>query len=189
MNCSTSMRVVVAVFAMILAAPVHAAKWRSIPAESSLEFVVTFEGEESVGRFGVFDTETEIDPENGNLRFLHVTVDVRSATLFSADLDEAIAEKAWFDSATYPEAGFTGGVAQPAESGKFVVNGKVTIKGVERELALPLQISIDGERMQLSGEVSLSRKDFAIGTGEWMDDSSIGYGINVRYKVLLQKTN
>jgi polyisoprenoid-binding protein YceI len=186
---STSTKITVAVLVMMFAAPVYAAKWRSIAANSSLEFIVTFEGEESAGKFAAFDTVYEFEQGDATPSSLHVTVDVRSATLSSADLDEAMAEKTWFDSATYPVASFTANVAQLADGQEFLARGMVSIKGVERELDLPLHVSIEGNRMQMSGNVSLSRLDFGIGTGEWLSDSSIGHAVIVKFEVLLQKTD
>jgi polyisoprenoid-binding protein YceI len=182
-------RLTVAVLALLLCAPVFAAKWRSVPTHSVLEFVVEFEGAESTGRFQAFDTEFEFEPEAGTASSLHVTVDVRSATMFSADLDEAIAEATWFNSAAFPEAGFDSKVVHPAGKGEFLVQGKVIIKGVERELNLPLNVSLDGNHIELAGDVTLSRTDFGIGTGEWEGDSSIGHAVKVRFKVLMQKVN
>jgi len=173
----------------VLAAPVFAAKWRSIPADSSLEFVVEFEGAESTGRFQVFDTEFEFEPEPGAASSLRVTVDIRSATMFSTDLDEAIAEATWFDSATFPEAGFDSTVVRQTGKREFLAQGKVTIKGVGRELDLPLNLFLNGDRMELNGNVTLSRMDFGIGTGEWEGDSSIAHAVKVRFKVLLQKVD
>jgi polyisoprenoid-binding protein YceI len=182
-------RLTVAAMALVLAAPVYAAKWRSIPTESLLEFVVEFEGAESAGRFQAFDTEFEFEPESGIASSLRVTVDVQSATMFSADLDEAIAEKTWFDSAAFPEAGFDSKVVHQTGKREFLAQGKVTIKGVGRELNLPLNVSLGGDHMELAGDVSLSRVDFGIGTGEWESDSSIGHAVKVRFKVLMQKVD
>jgi len=182
-------RLTIAVLALVLCAPVFAAKWRSIPTASLLEFVVEFEGAESTGRFQAFDAEFGFEPEAGTASSLRVTVDVRSATMFSADLDEAIAEATWFDSAAFPQAGFDSKVVHPVGKGEFLAQGKVTIKGAERELNLPVNVSLDGDHIELTGEVTLSRMDFGIGTGEWEDDSSIRHAVKVRFKVLMQRVN
>jgi polyisoprenoid-binding protein YceI len=182
-------RLAVAVLALVLAAPAFAAKWRSMPTGSLLEFIVEFEGTESTGRFQSFDTELEFEPESGTASSLHVTVDVRSATMFSPDLDEAIAEATWFDSAAFPEARFDSNAVHQSGKREFLAQGKVAIKGVGRELNLPLNISVDGDRIELAGDVTLSRMDFGIGTGEWEGDSSIRHAVKVRFKVLMQKAN
>jgi polyisoprenoid-binding protein YceI len=154
-----------------------------------LEFVVEFEGAESTGRFQTFDTEFEFEPEAGTASSLRVTVDVGTATMFSADLDEAIAEATWFDSASFPKAGFDSKVIHQTGKREFLAQGKVTIKGVERDLNLPLNVSLDGDHIELTGEVTLSRTDFGIGTGEWEGNSSIGHAVKVRFKVFMQKAN
>ena len=182
-------RLAVAVLALAFAAPAFAAKWRSIPSSSLLEFVVEFEGAESTGRFQEFDTEFEFHPESGTAASLRVTIDIRSATMFSADLDEAIAEAAWFNSAAFPQAGFDSKAIQQTGTGEFLVQGTVAIKGVEQELNLPLRVALEGERIELAGNVELSRMDFGIGIGEWASDSSIGHSVKVRFKVLMQKSD
>lgn len=189
MSHTISARVMIAMLAMSLAAPVFAATWRSVPADSSLEFVVTFEGAESTGKFETFSAELGFEAESIDTSWLRVIVDVRSATMSSADLDEAISEKTWFDSATYPQADFNSTMFRQTGKQEFLAQGQVSIKGVVRELLLPLNISIDGDRMELSGKVTLSRMDFGIGTGEWESDSSIAHAVDVRFKLLMQKAD
>jgi len=179
----------VAVLAVTLAAPVYAAKWRSIPADSSLEFVVTFEGAESTGKFEIFNAELGFEAESIDTSSLRVIVDVRSATMSSADLDEAMSEKTWFDSAAYPQADFNSTMFRQTGKQEFLAQGQVSIKGVARELALPLTISIEGDQMELSGKVTLSRVDFGIGTGEWESDSSIAHSVDVRFKLLMHRVD
>jgi polyisoprenoid-binding protein YceI len=60
---------------------------------------------------------------------------------------------------------------------------------VVRELDLPLNISIEGDRMELSGKATLSRMDFGIGTGEWESDSSIAHAVDVHFNLLMQKAD
>jgi len=179
----------IALLAVSLAAPAFAAKWRSIPADSSLEFVVTFEGAESTGKFEIFNAELGFDAESIATSPLRVIVDVRSATMSSPDLDAAISEKTWFDSAAYPQASFSSTMLRQTGKQEFLAQGEVSIKGVVRELDLPLNISIQGDRMELSGNVTLSRVDFGIGTGEWESDSSIAHAVEVRFKLLMQKVD
>ena len=186
---SISVRVMVAVLAVSLAAPVFAAKWRSIPADSSLEFVVTFEGAESTGKFEIFNAELGFEAERIDTSSLHVVVDVRSATMSSADLDEAISEKTWFDSAAYPQADFNSTMFRQTGKQEFLAQGEVSIKGVVQELDLQLNLSIRGDRLELSGNITLSRIDFGIGTGEWESDSSIAHAVDVRFKLLMQKVD
>jgi polyisoprenoid-binding protein YceI len=179
----------VAMLTMMIDAPAFAAQWRSIPAEGTLEFVVTFEGAEARGIFQIFGAELEFEPDSHTASSLRVTVDVRSATMSSADLDEAIAEKTWFDSATYPEANFSSKVIQQTGEQEFVAQGAVSIKGVERDLELPLHWSGDGSLRELSGSVTLSRVDFGIGTGEWQSDSSIGHAVQVIFKLMMERAD
>ncbi len=150
---------------------------------------MTFEGAESIGKFEIFNAELGFEAESIDTSSLRVTVDVRSATMSSADLDEAISEKTWFDSAAYPEASFSSTMMHQTGKQEFLAQGAVSIKGVVRELDLPLKISIEGDQMELSGNVTLSRVDFGIGTGEWESDSSIAHAVDVRFKLLMQRVD
>jgi len=184
-----SVRVMIAVLAVSFATPIFAAKWRSIPADSSLEFVVTFESAESTGKFEIFNAELEFEAKRFDTSSLRVLVDVRSATMSSADLDEAMSEKTWFDSAAYPLASFSSTMMRQTGKQDFLAQGEVSIKGVAQKLDLPLNLAIEGDRMALSGNITLSRVDFGIGTGEWESDSSIAHAVDVRFKLLMQRVD
>lgn len=187
MTCRARVPGMIAAVAVLIAVPANAEQWNSIPADSSLEFIVTFEGAESAGRFDSFAAEVEFDAEKGKPSALRVTVDVRSATLSSVELDEAIAEEAWFNSTAYPEANFTSKAIHQTGEQQFLAQGVVSIKGTKQELDLPLHVSIQGNIVELTGTVILSRADFGIGSGEWQSDSSISHRVGVRFRVFMQR--
>jgi len=175
-----------ALFSALLTTQAYAAAWHSIPDKSRLEFVASYEGAEALGQFSEFEVELICDQADGAPKSLQVDVDVSSASMGNADIDEAIAQPEWFDMKRFPNATFRSNRITAATGFGYQAEGVVSIKGVDRPLSIPFRWSGMAENGEMKGEVSLSRVDFDIGSGEWASDSSIGHDVLVRFTVTLK---
>lgn len=163
------------------------AGWRSVAAESHLRFIVTFEGADAPGEFRRFTACLGSDPGGPDAARLEVRVDVASADMDSADLNEAIAEPDWFDAGAYPEAVFVSERIEPSGDDGFVAHGALTLKGISRPVDVPFAWRDAGEARVMSGELVLERGAFGIGAGEWATSESIGQAVIVRFEVTLER--
>ena len=169
----------------LLTAQTHASSWTSVPVASRLEFTTTFEGTEAPGQFKQFNVELNLDPEQLSESFLLVMVDVTSASFGSADIDEAIAQAEWFDAKTFPRAEFKSDRILQSMGANYVAEGVVSIKGVDKPVNVHFHWSEAGQNANISGELTLSRLDFGIGSGAWATDPSIAYDVQVHFEVHL----
>ncbi len=154
--------------------------WRMIPEKSRLAFYPTWEGQPVEGVFHRFQVFLDLDPAHPGTGKLRVEVDVTSADLGSEDVNEAIAGPEWFDFAHFPKAVFVSERILRKGRG-YVAQGRLTLKGVTRPVSVPFAL----ERGRLRGRVVLRRTDFGIGSGEWAEDATIGFEVEVRYDVAL----
>jgi len=169
----------------ILATQAYASSWVSVSAESMLEFTTKYEGAEAPGQFKQFNVDLNLDPEQLAESFLLVTVDVTSASLGSTDIDEAIAQPEWFDAKTFPQAEFKSDRILHLGEANYLAEGVVSIKGVDKPVNVSFHWSEAGQNAIISGELTLSRVDFGIGSGAWATDPSIAYNVRVRFEVHL----
>lgn len=160
--------------------------WRSIPDDSRLEFVASYEGAEAPGKFSRFEVELDRDPDNGTPNSLRVDVDVTSASMGNPDIDEAISEPEWFDMKAFPNATFRSEQITLKSGHRYIAAGVVSIKGVNQPLSIPFEWNPMGQKGEMKGAVTLARVDFDIGSGEWASDSSIGHEVLVRFTISLQ---
>lgn len=172
----------------LLALGTHAAatEWRMDPDQSRLEFVARWEGNEVPGVFREFDTRLSLRPDAPENSRLEVVVAIVSADMDSDDINEGIAGSEWFDSARFPQARFTSTAIQALGDQRYEALGTLTLKDAAREVRVPFAFTETGTGARMSGELSLQRTDFNIGTGEWSAGDIIGLEVDVRFEVALE---
>jgi polyisoprenoid-binding protein YceI len=161
--------------------------WSIDPARSRLEFTTTYESEAIQGVFKRFDTRLVFDPQQLSGSELEVTVDVTSADMDSQDVNEAIQDKDWFSVSRHPKASFTSTTFESAGPDRYLATGTLTVKGISREVTVPFRWSSSGDRGRMEGTVTLDRRDFGVGEGEWATGDVIGVSVEVRFDVALTR--
>lgn len=164
----------------------QAANWTSVADGSSLEFIARYEGTEAPGRFEQFNVDLVFSPELTAGTSIRVEVSTASARLGSEELDEAVKTPEWFDAETFPLAVFISNGIVRSGASDYIASGVLSIKGVSKNIEVPLHWSSDSRQAEISGELSLSRLDFGIGSGEWSKDQTIGFDVNVRFRIKLE---
>lgn len=175
-----------ALLAAVLTAPVYPAAWHSIQAESKLEFIASYEGAEAPGQFGQFAVTTSFDPLSLATSSIFVDVDITSASMGNAEIDEAIAQPEWFDAAAFSQAEFRSEKIHATNDLEYIAEGILSLKGVKKPVTVPFRWRPDGQKVEMTGSLSLSRVDFNIGSGEWETDASIGHAVQLRFRVVLE---
>jgi polyisoprenoid-binding protein YceI len=112
----------------------------------------------------------------------------------SSEFNQAIQAADWFNVADFSEATFSSQQLQSAtpESDKtaFIARGILQLKGLQKNIAVPLSWhNNSSDRATITGELTLDRSDFAIGTGEWASGDQIGLAVRVWFTVQLDKIN
>jgi len=164
-------------------APAAETQWLSQSGPGELTFSAWYEGEELPGRFADFAARAARD-ETGTPTALTVEVNLSSADMNDREVNEELAEPEWFDTASFPVAEFTSREVRKTESG-YVAVGKLRLKGVERALEIPLVWQPEADGVALSGAVTISRRDWRIGTGDWDSDARLAERVELHYDVRL----
>lgn len=155
----------------------------------SLGFSFMQAGAESHGSFKQFATELGYDETNPAAGSLKVTVQVASLDTQDKDRDEALAGADLFDAKKYPTAQFVAASFVKRADGGLEAVGKLTLRGITRDLRVPLRIQKTAGGVELSGEVQIKRLDFGIGQGEWKSTEWVGDEVKLQYKVPLKRSN
>lgn len=163
-----------------------AADWRMEPAASRLEFTATYQGEPAPGQFRQFDTELRFDPARSTKNELVVTVKLTSFDMGSAELNDAVRGPEWFDLAKFTQAEFRSTDIKPAGADRYIAHGTLDLKGTKRPVELPFRWKADGKNATLTGELTLDRTAFGIGTGEWATGDPIAVAVKVSFNVRLR---
>ncbi|HZV21231.1 MAG TPA: YceI family protein [Hyphomicrobiales bacterium] len=151
-------------FAALGATPqARAMEWSVNPAKSQIAFEATGSGYVTKGAFKQFRSEIEFDPDTPEQTSVRVSLDVGSVTTGTADIDSALQGSDYFDPAKFPTALFVARGAKPDGEGKYILNGRLTLKGVTRPVAMPFSIDIQSGTATVKGETTINRLDFGVG--------------------------
>ena len=192
-NRATNKRCLIALIAILGYQPAVAETWRSNAPNSKLEFAASYQGLPINGRFNQFSV-TCLTDQLEQPTHLNVAVSITSADMGSSEFNQAIQAADWFNVADFSEATFSSQQIKltPKESDKttLIARGILQLKGLQKNIAVPLSWDNNSSNQAtITGELTLDRSDFAIGTGEWASGDQIGLAVRVWFTVQLDKVN
>lgn len=173
------------------------ALWAAVPAaadpaakliadKSQIGFVTKQMGVPMEGTFKKFDAQVAFDPKKPEGGTVALQIDTASAG-FGVPMSDAELPKApWFDAAKFPQASFQSSAIKALGEGRFEMAGKLTIKGISKNVTVPVTIApAGGNHAVVTGSFTVQRLDYKVGDGEWTDTSVVGNDVQVRFKFTL----
>jgi polyisoprenoid-binding protein YceI len=179
------MRNTVVFLAAALLALGASAEQKLLPAQSEIVFVSKQMGVPVDGRFKRFDAQLAFDPKKPAESKIAFSVDLASVSTGAAETETELAKPGWFDSKKFAQATFESTAIKGLGGGKFEVAGKLGIKGVARDVIVPVTIAQAGAATTASGAFVIKRLAYRIGDGEWSDASLVADEVQVRFKLAL----
>ena len=160
------------------------ANWKMIPELSRLTFSSTQTGDAFTGEFKRFSATIELDPNDLPNSHVEVVVDMSSVDAHDEQRNQALPNNEWFGVSQFPTAVFRSDTITKKDDGTYVANGKLTIRDITMDVALPFTLDIDGDTARAFGEVKLMRNDYNVGTGEeWSTGKWVGLDVTVTFDV------
>jgi polyisoprenoid-binding protein YceI len=152
---------------------------------NSLDFTFTQLGANSTGQFRKFTAALTYDEGNLAASSLDVKIDIGSLDTQDAERDEALRGADLFDSKTHPTATYLARTLARNSAGGLEAVGQLTLRGVKKDLRLPLILKTTTDGLELSGQTSIKRLDYGVGQGEWQSTESVGDEVKIQYRVSL----
>jgi len=160
-----------------------AMEWGVNPQKSEVAFEASGSGYNTKGTFKNYKTDIEFDPETPEEASVHVTLDMRSASTGAADADQTLQSEDFFDPRRYPTAEFAARGAKPDGDGKYILDGRLTLKGVTKPIALPFSINLAEGTAAVKAETTINRLDFGVGP-----ESVAGLAVGKEVKLTIDLT-
>lgn len=157
--------------------------WSVDYSKSRLGFIATQAGNSFEGRFENFDARINFDPDDVSAASVDVLIDMTSARTGDRQRDIALPGEEWFATKTYPTAMFSSGDIEDLGAGAYVAHGRLTIKGVTKEVDLPFKLEINGDNARASGGLTIIRTDYGVGTGEFSTGKWVGLNVDIRFEI------
>ena len=171
--------------AALLAAQPAVAQQKLVPAQSEVQFTARQMGVPLEGHFKKFDAQVSFDPAKLATSKIVFTVDTGSATMGSRETDAELPKATWFNVPQFPQATFQSSAIKALGAGKFEVTGKLSIKGMARDVVVPVTLVQNGATTMATGALPLKRLAFKIGENEWADTSIVADDVQVKFKLAL----
>ena len=163
------MRMLVMICFIVLPTLVCAREWQVDPAQSSLTFKGTYQGDVFNGTFGKFDAKVNYDGSDLSQSKFDVSVDLASADTASAERDDTLKGSDFFDTGKFPKAHFVTQLFAKT-AGSVEAKGQLTLRGKTQPVTLKVRFAENGNAATLDVDTTLKRADFGLGSGsDWVD--------------------
>ncbi|MDJ0640011.1 MAG: cytochrome b/b6 domain-containing protein [Paracoccaceae bacterium] len=143
--------------------------------EGTLAIKVTQLGSEVAGSFADWTAAISFDETaTGKMGDVEVTISIPSLTLGSVTAQAMGPD--FFNAESFPTAEFVADIARDGEV--YVATGTLTIRDQTVPVTMPFDLALNGDRAEMTGALTLDRRDFGIGAG-MTDESSLGFAVVV----------
>lgn len=160
---------------------------------SNLGFTVGFMGFTEVkGTFDDFSATILYNEEEMSKTAIILRIDVSSIDTGSDFRDRDLLGKSFFDAENHPEIIFKSKRITGEPGGEYLVTGDLTMKGVTREISIPVQHVLKRTedpvwgniRMGFSGQATVNRLDYEITGGSGIRSQSISEEVQIDFMLL-----
>ena len=170
-------------------AQADAPAYRMIREKSFIKFFAIQNDAPVEGRFNDFTTDIRFDPEHLDQSSVKVEVSIGSLEVANEDVQKTLKLPEWLSADAFPKAVFTcKKFTRMPSSNNYYVDGQLTLRGKTVPVSLNFQMEhFDGTNAVATGYVSIHRKDFDIGQGEWSRDDVVKNEVRVEFRVAAEK--
>ena len=175
--------------------------WSPDPSHTEINFSVSHFFTPVTGSFDAYEIELDYDAETPTNSSVEVRIDVASVNTGNTERDEHLRTADFFGADDHPEMTFKSTSVRQVGSGQLIATGPLTIKGISRQIELPITVlgtKVIPEPMQpmLGGakqvasfhaSTTVDRGDFEVGTGSWAATLVVGSDVDI--DILLEVHN
>ena len=144
------------------------------------------------GRFNEFGGSITLDPAKPEQSSVEFTIKAASINTDNADRDKHLKSPDFFDVEKNPEITFKSSKVTPAGKDKFNVDGTLTMRGVSKQVTLPVEFQgfakdpWGNEKAGFAVETTLNRKDYGIIWNKTLDQGGYLLGDDVKIVINLE---
>jgi polyisoprenoid-binding protein YceI len=166
--------------ALIAGAAVCAQSLRPDAGGSSVRFSIKNFGATVTGHFSGLKGTMVYDGSNPEKISFNMEVDAGSIATGNKARDSHLRKEEYFNAGAFPSIHFVSGKVTKTKTGEFTVSGRLTIKGVTKEINFPFTATPKGGGILFEGTFTLNRRDYSVGGGSFV----MGDNVTVMLSVL-----
>ncbi|MBP7891824.1 MAG: YceI family protein [Arenimonas sp.] len=168
---------------LAVAPPVSAKEWQMAKG-SSLGFSSSFQGEAFNGNFSRFTPQIRFDPKRLPQARFDVSIDLASADTRNSERDDTLKTSDFFDVGKTPTARYIATSFKDLGNGRYQADGTLNLRGITKPVSLVFSWK-PGQNAVLSGEATVNRLDYKVGSGDWSDIGILPNAVKVKTVLIL----
>lgn len=158
--------------------------WRVDPDASRIAFLYTADGVAEEGRFERFRASGFFTPQRIDKTELTLSIETASIDLSDSLRTGLATSETWFDVERFPKAEFRLTELRRINGARHKAEGLLTIKGIERQIAIEMDLTFSNDEAHASGEVEFNRMDFNVGDNSASFFVDIADPVSVRFELV-----
>ena len=164
-----------------------AEKWDVDKAHSAVYFDINHTFATVRGQFEEFSATVRFDPENMSMSSVSFNVSTKSVNTGITQRDNHLRSEEFFEVNNFPSMTFQSTGLKQKEGNQYTLEGKLSIKGITKEVAVPLTYLGKRENPFKPGQMvagfearfSIDRLDYQVGTGKFLEMGVIGNKVDI----------
>lgn len=175
--------VLAAIFSLFFIKPVTAQTFAPVDSASEVKFRIKNLGFNTTGSFSGLAGIITFTPGNPDGCSFDVHIDAETVNTGVEMRDEHLRAADYFDVRNHPRISFVSvKVTGTKKNGTLFVSGKLTMKGVTKDISFPFTAQPIPDGYLFNGAFSINRRDFKVGGGSTVSDH-----LTVLLKVVAKK--
>ena len=163
--------VILVTFFWLLASSLEA-QYAPVDAGSSVTFKVKNFGFNVDGSFKGIKGIIRFDPIDLPAANFNISIEAASVNTDNSMRDDHLRNENYFDVKIHPLIQFVStSVTGSGKNGAYTVSGKLTIKGVSRDISFPFNTVSSAGRILFKGNFRINRRDFGVGSASTVSDN------------------
>ncbi|MBI3315085.1 MAG: YceI family protein [Candidatus Omnitrophica bacterium] len=140
-----------------------------------------------IGAFDDYQGAITYDPADPAAFKADVTIQAKSIDTKVTKRDDHLRSVEFFDVEKHPALTFTA-TKLDKQDGRTVLTGDLTMKGVTKEVSIPVTISgpVQGTTIGLSGSFTLNRQDYGINWNKALDNGGLAVSDEVKVDINIE---
>lgn len=162
----------------------NAAQWQVDFAKSKLGFVLTWDKELFKADFKKWSADIDFDPADLAHSKASIVIDIASLLSEDPNNDKYRNGPNGLDVAHFAQAHFITKSFRAIGLGRYEAIADLTIHGITKEVRIPFALAIARNAAHMTGDVTVSRVDFGVGTGstfgiDWASERTVAHAVKV----------
>lgn len=148
-----------------------------------LDFTADYTGDAINGSFTRWDAAIRFSPEDLPGSSIRVTIDLASADTGDSQRDDMLKSDSFFNVVAHPKAVFTSSSIRQRGTGSYAAAGTLDLHGTKQPLTINFTLKIAGDKASASGQASLRRSSFGVGSAEWAGTDELKDPVGIAFSL------